>query len=108
MPWSAKQDRTLLAYFQELGSARRTHGWHDANRRLAALDARQGTLAYRLDGEAGSTVVVVNADDQPRALSVDAAGLAPSVSVSVGEAQLRRDDDRLLVELGPRGSALIS
>jgi cyclomaltodextrinase / maltogenic alpha-amylase / neopullulanase len=108
MPWSAKQDRDLLGYFQALGEARRNHGWHDATRRLAALDAGAGTLAYFLDTEAGTTLLAVNAGDGVRTLSVDASNLPADATVSVGDATLRRDGDVLSVRLGPRGSALIA
>ena len=105
MPWSAKQDRELLAYFQALGAERRERGWHAAARSLAALDARRGTLAYFVHAEAGTVLLALNASNQIRTLSIDASRLPPDATVRLGDAALGQDGSA--VRLGPRGSALV-
>jgi cyclomaltodextrinase len=108
MPWAAKlQQRDLLTYFQALGRARREHGWHDGDRRLAALDAQKGTLAYFLDTDVGTTLLAMSVSDRERELTVDAFSLPAGAAVRVGDARLRRKDNVLSVRLGPQGSALV-
>lgn len=108
MPWGARQDRDLLTYFRLLGELRRDHGLHASVRKLVALDAEAGVLAYHHETAGQRVLVALNLGSRVQTVSMDAGELRSDARDRIGGASIRASGGGLSVRLNPRSGAFVA